>query len=264
VRSLPGRVLLAADGVRISARHDPSATRSVELALVVAHGFTGSWRRPGVRSMIDVLTEQAGVVSFDFRGHGSSGGLSTLGDQEVLDLDAAVRWARLLGYRRVVPVGWSMGAGVAVRHAALCRGVDAVVAVSGPSRWQYRGTPPMRLLHRGVETRVGRAILAAGYRTRIAPRGWEPWPEPPDAVVGRIAPAPLLVVHGDSDRYFPVEHARWLVQGARGPAELWLEPGFGHAEAGATPDLLRRIAGWAADHAAGPGAGPPPSARMPG
>jgi pimeloyl-ACP methyl ester carboxylesterase len=248
--ALSGRLLAAADGVRISARHDPPVDGSApDLGFVVAHGFTGSWRRPGSRLIVTTLVETGGVVSFDFRGHGSSGGRSTVGDQEVLDLDAAVRWARHLGYRRLVPVGWSMGAGVAIRHAALHKGVDAVVAVSGPSRWFYRGTTPMRLLHRGVETRVGRGVLALGFRTRIRSVGWElggdPWPEPPDALVGRIAPAPLLVIHGDLDRYFPVEHARWLVEAARGPAELWLEPGFGHAEAGATPDLVRRIAAWA-------------------
>ncbi|MGZ4613820.1 MAG: alpha/beta hydrolase [Kineosporiaceae bacterium] len=254
-------MLLAADGVRISARHDAPEPQAPapDLGLVVAHGFTGAWRRPGLRAIVGVLAEHAGVVSFDFRGHGASGGRSTLGDLEVLDLEAAVRWARLLGYRRVVTVGWSLGAGVAVRHAALYRGVDAVVAVSGPSRWYFRGTTPMRLLHHGVGTRLGRAVLALGFRTRIAPRGWEPWPEPPDALVGRIAPAPLLVVHGDSDRYFPVEHARWLVAAARGPAELWLEPGFGHAEAAATPDLLHRIATWADANTLAD----PASARMP-
>jgi pimeloyl-ACP methyl ester carboxylesterase len=244
--SLTGRVLVAADGVRISARHDvPVGGGEADLGFVLAHGFTGSWRYPGMRLIATELARTGGVVSFDFRGHGSSGGRSTVGDREVLDLDAAVRWARHLGYRRLVTVGWSMGAGVGIRHAALHRGVDAVVAVSGPSRWFYRGTVPMRLVHRGVGTRIGRGVLAVGYRTRIARVGWDPWPEPPDALVGRIAPAPLLVVHGDEDRYFPVEHARWLVEGARGPAELWLEPGFGHAEAAVTPDLLRRIAAWA-------------------
>jgi pimeloyl-ACP methyl ester carboxylesterase len=263
--ALSGRVLAAADGVRISARHDPPADGAErDLGFVVAHGFTGSWRRPGSRLIAVALADAGGVVSFDFRGHGASGGRSTVGDREVLDLDVAAAWARHLGYRRLVTVGWSMGAGIAIRHAALHRGVDAVVAVSGPSRWFYRGTGPMRLLHRGVETSVGRGVLAVGYRTRIARLGWDPWPEPPDAVVGRIAPAPLLVVHGDRDRYFPVEHARWLVEAARGPAELWLEPGFGHAEAGATPELVRRIAAWA-DAAIGGGNAEvtSPSARMP-
>lgn len=257
-REPAGESLVTSDGVRISARHD--APREAEaagpgLAFVVAHGFTLHHRREHVRAIVAVLRGHGGVVSFDFRGHGSSGGLSTVGDLETADLDVAVARARELGYRRVVTVGWSMGASVAVRHAALHGGVDAVVAVSGPSRWHYRGTPPMRLLHRGVETRLGRVVLARAFGTRVAADGWEPPPAPPDAVAGRIAPVPLLVVHGDADRYFPVEHARWLVRAAGPTATLWEEPGFGHAETAAGPELVARIARWAED-ACG-------SARMP-
>jgi pimeloyl-ACP methyl ester carboxylesterase len=247
------RVLLAADGVRVLARHLPGPGNRRDLGFVVAHGFTGSSRGRVSRGLARVLAGTGGVVALDFRGHGGSGGLSTVGDLEVLDLAAAAGWLRLLGYRRVVLVGFSMGAGVAVRYAGLVSGtpdaVDAVVAVSSPSRWHYRGTPPMRLLHLGVETRLGRLVLAHGYGTRIASSGWDPWPAPPDALAGRVAPAPLLVVHGDADPYFPLDHARWLVAAARGGAELWVEPGFGHAEAGLTPALVRRIGAWASAHA---------------
>ena len=249
-------MLLTADGVRVLARHRPGPLRARELAFVVAHGFTGSSSGPVARGMARVLARSGGVVAFDFRGHGGSGGLSTVGDLEVLDLAAAAGWARLLGYRRIVPVGFSLGASVAVRYAGLVSGtpdaVDAVVAVSGPSRWHFRGTPPMRLLHSGIETTIGRRVLAAGYGTRVAASGWDPWPEPPDALAGRLAPAPLLVVHGDADRYFPLDHARWLVEAARGHAELWVEPGFGHAEAAATPQLVERVAAWVVDLARPP------------
>lgn len=262
-----GDVVTTTDGVRVSVQHDPAlAGADPALCFVVAHGFTGSWRRPDVHAIARVLAADGAVVSFDFRGHGGSGGLSTVGDLEVLDLAAVVDHARALGYLRLVTVGWSMGASVAVRHAALVGGVDAVVAVSGPSRWYYRGTPPMRLLHLGVSTRAGRAVLARVFRTRVAATGWDPLPEPPDAVAGRIAPTPLLVVHGDADHYFPVEHARWLVRAAGPTADLWVEPGFGHAETAASPDLVRRIGAWARAAALGgtrradPGPG---SARMP-
>jgi len=167
-----------------------------------------------------------------------------MGKHEILDLDTAVRWARRLGYRRVATQGWSMGAAVAIRHAALLRGVDAVVAVSGPSRWSYRGTRPMRAVGAGIGTPLGRWVIARAYRTRVAAHGWEPPPEPPDAVVGRIAPIPLLLVHGAEDHYFPTEHAAWLALAARPPCELWIEPGFRHAEGGAGPELIERIAGW--------------------
>jgi fermentation-respiration switch protein FrsA (DUF1100 family) len=51
-------------------------------------------------------------------------------------------------------------------------------------------------------------------------------------------------VHGDNDLYFPVHHGQRLYDAAREPKELWIEPGFGHAESGAGGPLLDRIAHW--------------------
>ncbi len=216
-------------------------------AVVLAHGFSGSSSSPGLRRVADVLTAQgAGVVALDFRGHGRSTGASTVGDQEVLDVDAAVAWARLLGYPRVVTVGFSMGGSVVVRHAALLRGVDAVVSVSGPARWYYRGTPAMRLVHWVVERPSGRLVARVGLRTRIAADGWDPLPAEPRALAGAIAPVPLLVVHGTQDRYFPLDHAEQLATAAGPTALLWVEPGFGHAENAISAELARRIGDWAA------------------
>jgi fermentation-respiration switch protein FrsA (DUF1100 family) len=197
-----------------------------------------------MRRAATVFARHCGVISFDFRGHGSSSGVTTVGDREVLDLQAAVDWAGRLGYRRVATVGFSMGASVAVRHAALHGGVEAVAAVSGPSRWYYRGTPAMRRVHWALELPLGRLVARVALRTRIDPHGWVAVPESPEQVVARIAPTPLLVVHGDADHYFPVEHADRLYAAAAEPKELWIEPGFTHAENGASPDLLERIAAW--------------------
>ncbi len=256
-RLAAGATRYAADGTAIDAYHDPGP--SEELAIVVAHGFTGSWRRPAMRRAAASLAELAGVVSFDFRGHGRSGGLSTVGDREVLDLQAAVEWASELGYARVATVGFSMGASIVVRHAGLRAGPAplatsealgawagpvAVVAVSGPARWYYRGTPAMRRAHWVIERPMGRLVSRLGMGTRIAADGWDPVPAAPHEVAGRISPVPLLVVHGDADHYFPVEHAEQLFGAAQEPKELWLEAGFGHAENAASPDLLRRIALW--------------------
>ena len=66
------------------------------------------------------------------------------------------RYARELGYQRVATVGFSMGASIVLRHAGLIGGADAVVSVSGPGRWYYRGTRPMRKVHWAVEHRLGR------------------------------------------------------------------------------------------------------------
>ncbi|MFB9516789.1 alpha/beta fold hydrolase [Streptomyces purpureus] len=252
------------DGVPIEAVYEPSERGTAATAVVAAHGFTGSVDRPAVRRAARAFARRAAVVTFSFRGHGGSGGRSTVGDREVLDLAAAVAWARELGHARVVTVGFSMGGSVVLRHAALhrehtgrteahvpgARGAgthiathtDAVAAVSAPARWFYRGTAPMRRLHWVVTRPAGRLVGRYGLGTRIDPRDWDPVPLSPVEAVPLIAPTPLLIVHGDRDPYFPVDHPRMLA--AAGDAELWLEHGMGHAENAADDALLARLADW--------------------
>ncbi|TMQ90282.1 alpha/beta hydrolase [Actinomadura soli] len=234
--------LYTADDVRIDAGH---LWGDGDLCFVLAHGFTCSWRQPMLRRIAGALNRHGGVIGLDFRGHGRSGGHSTVGDREVLDVDAAVAAARRRGYGRVAVTGFSMGGAIVVRHAALHGGVDAVVSVSSPARWYYRGTVPMRRVHWAIERRVGRLAVRLARGTRVAPKGWDPVPEAPYEVAGLIAPVPLLVVHGDADPFFPLDHGRQLYEAARDPRELWVEPAFGHAEVAATPDLIKRIGDWA-------------------
>ncbi|MFF4589245.1 alpha/beta hydrolase [Streptomyces sp. NPDC001388] len=248
--------LPTADGISIDSVYDPGAVvyngsppSTVHPVFVIAHGFTGDVDRPHVRRVADAFARHGAVVTFSFRGHGRSGGRSTVGDREVLDLDAAVRWARSLGHTRVVTVGFSMGGSVVLRHAALHRGVDAVVSVSAPARWYYRGTAPMRRLHWLITRPEGRLVGRYGFRTRIHHRDWDPVPLSPTEAVPRIAPTPLLIVHGDRDGYFPLDHPRMLAAAAGDHGELWLEPGMGHAEQAAGDGLLARIGDWAAARA---------------
>jgi pimeloyl-ACP methyl ester carboxylesterase len=237
------KTLVTDDGVPIDAVHLPQES---DLAIVVAHGFTFSWQRPAVWRISTQLNRIAGVVSFDFRGHGRSGGLSTLGNDEIADLAVAVAYARELGYERIAAVGFSMGASIVVRYAGLVGGLDAAVSVSGPGRWYYRGTERMRRVHFAAERRVGRLVTRMLTNTRVSPVRWDPTPVPPYEAAAQISPIPLLIVHGDKDLYFPVEHARQLYDAARDPKELWLVPGFGHAESGCRPALVDRIGRWVA------------------
>lgn len=256
--------LRAADGVTVDAFYEPGPRATKGTAVVIAHGFTGGLDRPHVRRAAGVFAQHTAVVTFTFRGHGKSGGRSTVGDREVLDLAAAVAWARELGHTRVVTVGFSMGGSVVLRHAALHRApqdgpemgdgrvagrtdahTDAVVAVSAPARWYYRGTAPMRRVHWLITRPVGRVVGRHVLRTRIHHRDWDPVPLSPVESVPLIAPTPLLIVHGDRDPYFPVDHPRMLAEAAAGGAELWLEPGMGHAEHATGDELLARIARWA-------------------
>jgi len=118
------------------------------------------------------------------------------------------------------------------------------VSVSGPGRWYYRGTLPMRRLHWAVERRAGRLVTRTWLKTRVSSVRWNPAPVPPSEAAPMIAPTPFLIVHGDRDVYFPVEHAHQLYDAASEPKELWVITGFGHAESATDAALADRIARW--------------------
>ena len=233
------------DGVLLHAVHRP--TSSMDLGLVVAHGFTNRVSAPHVKAIADHLGTRVGVLSFDFRGHGRSGGHSTVGDKEALDVAAAVAAARRLGYRRVVTVGFSMGGACVIRQAGLRLGPeqpDAVVSVSAVAWWHYRGTKAMRRVHYAIERRTGRAFARWAMKTRIWHEPWDPVPPDPSACAAMLTPAtPLLLVHGDEDHYFGLDHA-YALHKAAPHADLWVEHGMAHAETAATPELLDRVVDW--------------------
>jgi len=127
--------LETADGVSLEARawfaqgHPPAT-------VVLAHGFSAHTSDPHVGAVAEMLQRRGlDVVSYDARGHGRSGGQSTLGDLEAHDVAAAVAVASLRS-ERVLVVGASMGAIAVLRHAAASdAAVDGVVLVSCPARW---------------------------------------------------------------------------------------------------------------------------------
>ena len=190
------------DNVRIDAAHTPSRGRTTSGSCWPT-ASPDRCRERSTRRIAHVLSGFGGVISFDFRGHGRSGGESTVGDLEILDMDAAVRHARAIGYTRVALVGFSMGGAVAVRHAGVLGGVDAVASVSAPARWYYRGTRPMRQVHWAIERPLGRWVTKVGKRTRIMKGVWDPLPLAPYEAAAKISPTPLLVVHGDADALLP-------------------------------------------------------------
>ena len=157
-------------------------TADADLGFVVAHGFPVRGAA-GVRASWRSCPGPGGVVSFDFRGHGSRAG-----GARGRPRGARPGRGRPVGppsrLPRLVPVGWSMGAGVAIRHAALHRGWTPWSPSAGRAAGSTGGRGRCGCCTAGSETRIGRGVLALGYRTRIARLGWDPWPEPPDALVG--------------------------------------------------------------------------------
>ena len=242
--------LTTSDGVRLRGDYRPAAARSGPL-VVLCHGFTQRRTQRAIRRVQDALAGDVPLLTMDLRGHGRSAGRCTLGDEEVLDVAAAVAEGRRLGHDRVVTLGLSMGGAVVLRHAALAGAgdrPDAVVAVSSPSRWWIRETPAMRRVHWIVEQPHGR-LVGRIIGVRLAGHwydgGWAVVPASPVELVHRVAPTPLLLVHGDDDHYFGTEHAAALHRAAGGHGELWIEHGMAHGATGTSPALVHRIVGWA-------------------
>jgi pimeloyl-ACP methyl ester carboxylesterase len=229
-----------------AARPVPLRPGERALTFVVAHGFTHGVGKPSSLRVARWLSRFGDVRSLDFRGHGRSDGGSTVGgDGELRDLDAAVAAARADGADAVVTLGFSMGGGVALRQAALGRHrPDAVVSVSAVARWYVRETRPMRRVHALLETTPGRLAAARLLGLRLG-EPWDELPVSPIEAAARVAPTPLLLVHGDRDEYFPVEHFRALARAAGPAATAVVVPGFGHAENGLTAPLVERIGRWA-------------------
>jgi pimeloyl-ACP methyl ester carboxylesterase len=71
--------------------------------------------------------------------------------------------------------------------------------------------------------------------------------------LGRLAPRPLLMIHGGGDTYIKPDMARRLFERARGPKELWLVEGAKHNQAlqVAGDEYRRRVRDFFDAHLAG-------------
>ncbi len=165
------------------------------------------------------------VMLFDFRGSGDSAdGPQSLAHHEQQDLRAAIDHAAA---RRpdaeITVVGFSMGAAVTILVAAGDPRVAKVVLdspfadMSGviSAAISRLRLPPVPLLW--LTDQMTRARY--GYRFRDV--------QPID-VIADIAPRPLLLLHGDTDRIIPVEHAYRLFAAAGDPKDLVIYPGVDH------------------------------------
>ena len=157
-----------------------------------------------------------GVLFISYRGFGgSSGKISEAG--LLTDALAGYDWliSRGMTPGRIAVVGESLGTGVAVQLAAQ-REVSAVVLeapytatvdVAASIYWWL----PVRLLMKDQ-------FLSRNH-------------------IGKVM-APLLMIHGDTDRLIPVDHARRLFAMANEPKELMIIAGGGH-------DIIQDPGTWA-------------------
>lgn len=186
------------------------------------------------------------VLLFDFRGCGDSDPAPiSLGHHEEQDVEAALTFARRrMPTARLGIVGYSMGGAIAILVAAFDTSIEVVVADSAFANIQ--GVIAFAYQHyrlpSGPITKVTDWITRWRYGYPFSAV------RPVDAVA-RIAPRPLLIIHGGRDAVTPVDHAYQLFSAAGEPKELWIIPEARHCGAYFVDRQLyvERVAGFLAD-----------------
>jgi len=217
--------LVTADGVRLAAWYLPG-TRPA--AVAVSSGYR---RHPGEVLGIAVALQREGfhVVVHGWRGTpGSEEAAHTLGVYERHDLEAAINaLAARLGQVPIGLLGYSMGGAVSISVGADDSRIAAVCTDSAFA-------DPQALVGERVRSalKVPAAVVMMPVIALLARRtGARLTDFRPVLAVGRIAPRPLLLIHGEDDVLVPIHHAELLYEAAGEPKELWRLPGVGHVGA---------------------------------
>ena len=222
---MPRPSLTTADGLTLAGRRWLVAG-TPHAAVVIVHGFSASSACPHVEALADALHRDGlDVVTYDARGHGGSGGESTLGDDEQHDVAAAVALARART-KRVVLVGASMGAIATLRYAVTDPELTGVVAVSCPAEWRLPRNVRGILAAGMTRTPLGRRITSRLVGVRVAGRWTNP--EPPINLAPRLR-VPVTYVHGTNDKFIPVRDATLLANATPQPHHTLIVRGMGHA-----------------------------------
>jgi pimeloyl-ACP methyl ester carboxylesterase len=215
----------AADGLQLQGCWIPA--KGSQRVVVILHGHGGSldWdihRAPALNA--------AGfnVFLFDFRAHGrSQGRLATFGYLERYDVQGAVEFLKSRGMKSIGLLGFSYGAIASMLTAPICQDVRAVAADGGPAR--MRVAIAARAMEFHLPGWVARLLAWLTVAITSVRLGVNLFLYEPVRWVGKIAPRPILFIHGELDRYCPDFDI--LYEAAGEPKEAWRLAGVEHTKA---------------------------------
>jgi putative redox protein len=215
--------------------------------LVLCHGFPTRGRESpqsgkSFPELADRIAAELGwlVLTMNFRGCGKAEGDFSLGGW-LDDVHAAVEHVEELGVDGVWVCGFGTGGSLALCEGARNPSVRGVAALAAPGDFDDWARHPRRLLLHARQTGV--------IRDPDFPAAFDRWAAElkevrPVEAARRLAPRPLLVVHGDSDDLTPLADGR-AIAAAHGAAELRVLSGAGH-ELRHDPRAVAVLLGWLA------------------
>lgn len=166
------------------------------------------------------------VLAFEYYGHGIAVGTSvTLGYREMHDFLGAVAYAKERAPQsRLGVLAYSMGAAIAIMCSAQSNDVEVLVCDSAfATHRSVVDYNVRRVLHIFSAPFVWFVDLLMGWRAGYHFSQVEPIRE-----IGRIAPRPILLIHGLKDSMVDPHDATLLFEAANEPKEVWLIPDADH------------------------------------
>ena len=214
------------DKVQIKGWFIPSEAYSNK-TIILMHGW-GMNRADILKNTYFLHDLGFNLLYFDFRALGESGGkTSSIGYLELKDVSAAVRFlkeTRPQFCEKIGLYGLSMGGMVAICEAARNPEIACVVAEASyysfkrvVSRWAW--------VHHKVPYFPLIPIILHYIRKYL---GVNPERYSPKYNIPKIAPRPVLIIHGRYDNLVPAAQAKMLFKKAGEPKEIWLVPGARH------------------------------------
>ena len=196
--------------------------------IIVCHGYTGECS-PDLEYAPMFHQHGYNTLYFDFRGHGmSDGNYTSIGYFERSDVLAAIDFLRARDIRRVGLFGLSMGGAIALSTAPHSASIGGVLSDSAFAElWHIvRHDVTKRGIPAWLAAIIGWLVVAiASLRLRA-----NLFAADPIHAVSRIAPRPLLLMHGENDDHVPIAESRALYAVAREPKEWWTVPYAAHRE----------------------------------
>jgi uncharacterized protein len=175
------------------------------------------------------LDQGYNILSFDFRANGQSDGqIISFGDHERRDVLGAVRWLRdsqPQASRRIVAIGVDTG-GAALLAAAADpssegRALGALAVFGCYDRFDDLAASAAQMYHQPV---LQWLVVQIGIPLACIQTGADLYDFSPADAAARVAPRPILFVHGRRDMLIDFDRGRSLYEAASAPKSfLWLD-----------------------------------------
>lgn len=193
---------------------------------IMMHGYKSVGERDFCGGLKLALENGCSALLIDQRGHGKSGGRClTMGVKERRD---CVSWAEYLAGRfpgcRIILTGMSMGAATVLLAAglALPENVKGIIADCGYTSPEAIIKDMLRKM--GLKTGLAYALVRLSARLYA---GFDPRACSTTQAL-RAAKVPVLLLHGEDDRFVPCEMGRENYEACAAKKALLTFPGAGH------------------------------------